>query len=290
MCPLCGSGLIDRRTVSARSIYAPQMIGLSHCQTCEHLYLDPDTKTSGFLYESFYRYDAHELIAGEKRWRGEKTLARLEKYLPENYSVVDLGCMYGYLLETFRKRGYEDLRGIEMDEQAVRVAQARGNRVEVGTWESLFRGDYLDRNKPVILVLSHSLEHFKEAREFLRRASAHLSASSRLLILVPNAQSRTARWFGRYWGWWQVPAHWHHFSRGSLARVLSQEGFETVVSFTCGADSLFWVSTLAALLGQGAGKNPLTGRQRWIIRIFSWLARWWYHAGDEELVVVAQKK
>jgi hypothetical protein len=57
-----------------------------------------------------------------------------------------------------------------------------------------------------------------------------------------------------------------------------------------GADSLFWLSSLASLSGIKSESNTLSPVQRSIIKIFSFIGKYWYYWGDEELVVVSRKE
>ena len=140
------------------------------------------------------------------------------------------------------------------------------------------------------LFLEEGSEHIEDLKGFLDEVKKILKQGDIFVVFVPNAGARTTRLFKKYWGWWQVPVHLHHFTPESLAKLLSENGFTTELTLKRGADSLFWLSSLAAFLGIKSEANKLSPFQRTVIKINSFISKYWYFAGDEELVMVVRKQ
>jgi hypothetical protein len=70
------------------------------------------------------------------------------------------------------------------------------------------------------------LEHTQDPRAQLTRIHALLKPGGVLALAVPNIRSLGARLAGRSWPWIAPPAHLWYFSSTTLARLLSQCGFE----------------------------------------------------------------
>ena len=140
------------------------------------------------------------------------------------------------------------------------------------------------------IYMSHVIEHIQDFDTFFGEVHKVLKAGDYFILLVPNAMAHTARWLKKYWGWWQVPVHLHHFTCESIVNLLSVNKFKVELTLKRGADSLFWLSSLASLLGMKSKSNTLSLIQRSIVKTFSVIGKYWYHWGDEEIVVVSKKE
>jgi hypothetical protein len=72
------------------------------------------------------------------------------------------------------------------------------------------------------------LEHVIEPRVVLERAHRLLRPGGHLLVQLPTISSWEAKIFGRNWGGYHFPRHLQMVSRGGLARLLTDVGFEEV--------------------------------------------------------------
>ena len=251
----------------------------------------PTAEELDALYASHYDYGAHSLIANEKRWRNRKLVDRavtaLDGTVPGR--ALDVGCMYGYLLDELRARQAGILHGIEIAEQPARVAAAKGYAIHQGTIE-----DYVHSRPDVTfdaVFAQHVLEHVRDPALFLRSAFTLLRPGGILVLAVPNLGSRTQRLFPRAWGWYQVPAHLFHFSDKALTALCQKAGFTVEAPETRGGDSLFLLMTLSNLARRAAAGQPapLSPIEKLAVRAGSLLLRPYLYLGDEELVLVASK-
>jgi 2-polyprenyl-3-methyl-5-hydroxy-6-metoxy-1,4-benzoquinol methylase len=246
------------------------------------------------LYAATYDYGAHALIEREKRWRNRKLVDHLLAGGASIDTVLDVGCMYGYLLEELRARGAGALHGVEIAEAPARVAEGKGFTLHQGTIEAYAAsapGGTFD-----VVFAQHVLEHVGDPSLFLRAAFALLKPGGKLALVVPHVGSVTRRIFRSSWGWYQVPAHLFHFSERALASLCQSAGFTVDGQRTRGGDSLFVLMTLAhAVAGllrpvtEPHQPEALSPARRLIVRGASRLLRPYLYLGDEELVLVASK-
>ncbi len=292
-CLICKENRYLRSIGEATSLYSTRPYKLTFCENCHHIFIsDPPSESElNALYRERYNYESHLAIKNEKKWRSSRTVSILKKLIPVNTKIIEVGCMYCFSLEVLRNLGYSDLVGIEIDALAVRKCRGKNFTVFEGTFDQWLHSESGSlTNGNVCILMSHVIEHIQDIDRFLTDVKQVLRSGSYLFLLVPNSGARTMKLFKKYWGWWQVPVHLHHFSRNSLHHVLSSNGFEIELSSLRGADSLFWLSTLASFLGMKSESQKLSSFQRIIIKSFSSIAKYWFYSGDEELIVVAKKK
>jgi SAM-dependent methyltransferase len=292
VCPICKAQNIIV-TKSVTSIYTNRFCELAQCGVCGHLFLlnFPSTRETDAIYKTIYNYGSHWVIQGEKKWRFWKLGMRIRRIIPLDARIIDIGCGYGSNLEVFRELGYPHLLGIEINPSAVN--RCKKNNLDV--FEGSF-SQWLQTKQKIFayshncILLSHVIEHIHDINEFFDEVDTFLKSGDYIIVLLPNYESFTSVFFGRFWGWWQVPAHLHHFSKDSILRLLSLRKYSVIMSFVRGADSLFWLSSIASLLSIKSKSQNISKLQRLIIKFFSFLSKYWLFFGDEEFVVISRKR
>ncbi|GAC1522595.1 MAG: hypothetical protein NVS3B10_22860 [Polyangiales bacterium] len=152
-CAICGGRIVDDIARPASSYAPPGTYRIGTCASCgggQTLPRPAEGELEAF-YTREYKYDAHVLIASEKRWRARRIL---DEALPQRKNgslrILDVGCMYGYLLEEARARGVTEAVGVELSSVPARDAKARGLDVYCGTIESFAA----ERPEPFDLVVA----------------------------------------------------------------------------------------------------------------------------------------
>ena len=286
----CGACRGTTRSDVARpaSTYAPRgEYGVATCERCGsgRTVPVPQPDELNAFYAKEYSYDAHLLIAAEKRWRARHIL---DAALPSGAKrVLDVGCMYGYLLEEAKARGVKDAMGVELSAGPAKAAVANGLDVFCGSI-----GDFAKKEpgKFDLIVAQHVLEHVPDPVDFLECARSLLAPGGKVCIAVPNYDARARKIFREAWGWYQVPVHLHHFGSRGLASVLEDAGLRVERTERRGGDSLFVLMTLLQSLGKMPSSSDTKAPSavgRALVRTASALLRPYYFVGDDEELVVA---
>jgi 2-polyprenyl-3-methyl-5-hydroxy-6-metoxy-1,4-benzoquinol methylase len=161
--------------------------------------------------------------------------------------VLDVGCGRGYLLTFLQAMGYEP-HGIEMSEHAAWHARHR-LALDVTTDDFLRSPHQHERFNAV--VFWHTLEHFSQPAECLRRAGELLRTGGLIAVAVPNYDSLQARLFGKHWFHLDIPRHYHHFGTRSLEALLNRYRFRVVQCdhFCFEQNPYGWLQSFYNLLG-----------------------------------------
>ncbi|MBC2696379.1 MAG: class I SAM-dependent methyltransferase [Desulfobacteraceae bacterium] len=142
--------------------------------------------------------------------------------------VLDVGCSFGQTIRGLITNGFNNVKGIDISNEAVDYCQKEGFNVECVDFAD-YQGEAVD-----VIIMSHILEHFPKDNIslMLKKAYNILNPNGKLIISTPNAQSNT----GSYWAYEDF-THSTIFTSGSLYYVLKIAGFRTVkfIDITCTA-------------------------------------------------------
>jgi 2-polyprenyl-3-methyl-5-hydroxy-6-metoxy-1,4-benzoquinol methylase len=289
-CIVCGGALVPA-VARPRSSYAP--LGSYRIDACGGCGAGatiprPSADELARCYAATYSYSTHDLIEREKRRRASALLDWSGVIAGRAGRILDVGCMFGFLLDEARGRGLIAC-GIELSPGAAQAAAAKGHDVFAGTIEAFAR----ERPAPAFdaIFAQHVLEHVPDPRGFLAAARALLSPGGKLVLCVPNFEARLRKVARSGWGWYQVPVHLHHFSSRALRRLLGDAGLEVEAERTRGGDTLFLMLSALQTLGVNVGGGSATaqpGLARTALRVLGEVTRPYYALGDDELAVIAR--
>lgn len=145
---------------------------------------------------------------------------RLLALLPGSGRLLEIGCACGFLLVAARDRGFS-VRGVEMSKWASAYARDTfGLDVHTGTLESAA----VPSASVDVVVMADVIEHLFDPAAVLREIHRVLAPGGRLLLLTPDIGSLAARLAGPRW-WALLDDHYYYFSRDTLRRLLTREGF-----------------------------------------------------------------
>lgn len=286
-CIVCG-GALAPAVARPRSSYAP--LGSYRIDACGGCGAGatmprPSAEDLARCYEATYGYSTHDLIEAEKRRRAA---ALLDWASVAAGRILDVGCMFGFLLDEAARRGLAPT-GIELSAGAAAAAAAKGHDVFTGTIEGFAR------DRPGLrfdaIFAQHVLEHVPDPHGFLELARGMLAPGGKLVLCVPNFEARLRKLAPSGWGWYQVPVHLHHFSSRALRRLLGDAGLEVVTERTRGGDTLFLILSALQTLGanlSGAAGDRAPKRARAALRVIGEVTRPYYTLGDDELAVIAR--
>lgn len=245
----------------------------------------PTPEELSACYEATYGYSTHDLIEVEKRRRAAAILAWSGV---KTGKILDVGCMFGFLLDEARGRGLVPY-GIELSPGAAQVAADKGHDVHTGTIEE-FAAKH-PKLKFSAIFAQHVLEHIPDPAAFLATAKTMLEPGGKVVICVPNFEARLRKLAPSSWGWYQVPVHLHHFSSRALRRLMTDAGLDIETERTRGGDTLFLALSALQTMGMSVGSasgNGKPGLAKTALRVIGEVTRPYYGLGDDELGIIAR--
>jgi 2-polyprenyl-3-methyl-5-hydroxy-6-metoxy-1,4-benzoquinol methylase len=208
-----------------------------------------------FLLSSAYR--SWTRIDGDVAFHSRRGRGRL----------LDVGCNEGRSLRIFARNGFDQLEGLEVNENAAAVARKAGFTVYTCLIDEFVPAQPYD-----VAILSNVLEHSLEPRRMLTDVSRVLVPGGEIWISLPNNQSWLRKAFGRSWINWHVPFHISHFSASTLGKLLAETGFSNIEIQQ--VSPALWVaqSTIAYLFAK-PGTKTWQLRNPFLTLLFMGLAR-----------------
>lgn len=203
--------------------------------------------------------------------------------------LLDVGFGTGSNLRRMQELGWQ-VEGVDVDENAVRNARAKGLRVHLG---SVAEQKFPDNTFEAV-TMSHVIEHVPNPIGLLRECYRILKPGGRLLVVTPNASSWGHRLYADAWLGLEPPRHLHIFSGAPLRATLMAAGFGKIHLSTTirGANTLF----IASRLIRRTSRFEMSANQPWSLMVWGQamqIMEWAYlkvnpQAG-EEIAVIARK-
>jgi len=229
VCNLCGS--------DACAPYGKtENFQVVRCGACGLFYTNPrrtPSQTTELYSEDYFAsddpsrlgYDDYSLHAEGLRRVFADNLAIIERYFPAPGTVLDVGCAFGYFIETAVSKGW-GAEGVEISAFASEVARKRtGASVHTGTLAHAALGAASFDAVTMWDMLEHSLDPSAELSEVNRI----LKPGGCLFLTIPDAGSRMARLMGSHWyGFKSAGEHNYFFSAETIERMLAKAGFALV--------------------------------------------------------------
>ena len=227
-CRLCGSR--EHQLVSRNVSEAPDS-AVYACQGCGIVYVFPimsEEEEATFYARQFEEYmsrrsgpgwkspEAHFSSYGSE---AERRLPLVTPHLRRADAVLEIGSSTGYFLDALRPY-VGSITGVEPSEAYRSYAQSRG----IETFETL---DEVQGRTFDVIALYYVVEHLRDPVAFAASLRGRLNPGGRLLIEVPNVDDallslyHLAAFDAFYW----QRAHYHNFSRATLAAVLERAGY-----------------------------------------------------------------
>jgi 2-polyprenyl-3-methyl-5-hydroxy-6-metoxy-1,4-benzoquinol methylase len=201
------------------------------CESCGLLAVDPmpgETEIAEHYRAKFHggNYAAIRAFAGEYQAIYRDYVHWMARFLPlERARTLDVGCFTGELLGLLMNEARADAYGVELQEEAAQIAEARfPGRV--------FRhnidhpSDFLADGSFDAVTMMGLIEHVQEPAALLSRARALLKPGGWIFLQTPNSSSVPARLSRQLWPPLAPVEHLHLFSERAIALALRRSGFE----------------------------------------------------------------
>lgn len=259
-CPIC-------QHRGAHPIYGNKMApiegldmsyALARCGACGFYFADtlPAEDTCAKYYQSVSKYDFARAISETDLARIEAAVGICADIVPNNATVIDLGCGYGALLSRFKAAGYTRLHGIDpAPNSASQAHQLFGlDHVRRGTMADA--PHLLNTAEADLVCIMAVLEHLPRVREDLQVVLTTLKHGCRILVEVP-ALERFDGVHGEPFGEFSLE-HVQFFSENSLNNLFATLGARPLATRFLGLPSVRSGSLFAVYeMGESTG-GPLS--------------------------------
>jgi 2-polyprenyl-3-methyl-5-hydroxy-6-metoxy-1,4-benzoquinol methylase len=227
-CNYCG---VDDATVVFAAGVA-QLNQIVRCNRCGLMYASPRAKEPDHVEIAQYDPDFNPLRQDDTRILKERlqvkdfdnTRALLNRLYPERGKLLEVGSSLGYLLDVFRKDGW-DVLGVEPFFQCCRYSQEQlGLNVKNAILET---AELPDQSFDVVL-LNHVIEHIDDPLRTLREVHRVLKPGGHFVIETPRYDTLMFRLMGRRERSVGCGGHIYFFTTSSLKNLYEAAGFKTV--------------------------------------------------------------
>ena len=225
-CPICGL------------VTSPALRGWHYlCASCnfEYSVLEPAISEiqSGEHINEQLRHEALNELRTKNARIVLDTLVRVHS--SENLKLLDVGCAYGWFLESAHQAGIE-AEGIEPELEIAERAKASGHQVHLG----FFPGDLPADTRYDVISFNDVLEHIPNPRAIAAACHDRLNTSGLVTVVLPlrsgvfyrlACQLQRFGISGPFERMWQASfqsPHLSYFSRESLRKMMESEGFKQV--------------------------------------------------------------
>lgn len=224
-CPLCNGRDFRKKFVkdgfdfvscaSCGMVYVRNLL-IDNVHTHDDLH-GSNVPPEGTKIEHFQSY-------GDKYHRAKRIERLVESHFlgRKDISLLDIGCGVGYFLQFMKSRGYENVRGLDVNSKSIRYLKSIGIDADVGFVEDQVCADY----QFDAIVVDQVLEHVEDPNSILKKCHRILKPGGIIWLSTPNIQSWHILWrlkqFHRHF---TGSGHINHFTPRTLKSVLEKNGF-----------------------------------------------------------------
>lgn len=200
-CDFCGANETKLLfTGKDRQHYIEGDFNLVQCKKCGLIYLNPRPSPDeiGKYYPENYspfKDTANFIIRGIKNLMLKYGIFKFKKLIPQEASILEIGCGAGRFLAFLRDVGGWGVKGIEMDPRASEVAKSKyGLDIITGSILDIdFPGNSFD-----LVIMKYVFEHLHSPNMAIKKVAKLLKNNAKVIIWVPNIDSLEFRLFGKY--------------------------------------------------------------------------------------------
>jgi SAM-dependent methyltransferase len=232
-CPICNNNekrlLFKQNFSSISNSTLMNNYDVVACKNCGFCFADqiPAQERFDIYYREMSKYEKNDQIVQESRYEFERLNQMVSYLVPflENYQtrVVEIGCATGLLLSLIKRKGYENILGVDPSPSCAETAKKLyGIHVLTNTLSNLL----IEKKSVDFLILSGVLEHIRELDVSLKYLWNILAPNGKICIAVPDAS--------QYISGEDAPfqefsiEHINFFGPTSLTNLMNKNGFTLV--------------------------------------------------------------
>jgi len=230
------------------------------CKDCGLVFLNPRVTQEALsdYYSDWYlpyRGDAAwgkygMLVATDQKKVDKKRVKTVRRYANINKDsvVLDLGCGKPDFLKLLRTEYGCRCIGIDFSDSgwAMRKSLYSGLELHVGEI-----GAVQDLPAPDVVTMWHYLEHDYDPGATLRALRTHCDSDTKIIIEVPNFDSKTRRDFGAHWAGYHTPRHTALYTPETMKTLLENNGWSVVASYPHGTLDPYTLKWMSRMEQQG---------------------------------------
>ncbi len=203
-------------------------LGIFTCEECGSFSFDSEGKidprklySRDYFFDGEYKdYEGHR----DSHWRNFPSVwSAVAPFLPQNPAILELGCAYGHFVEWLLERGYSQVWGMDVSDDAITAAKKK-----IGPRFSLVGGG--DSSGPPFapncVVAWDVWEHLEKPVEVFRAWADRLPKGGLLAVTTVDSGSLVARLRGKRWRQVHPPTHVHYPSASALRKAVEGLGLQ----------------------------------------------------------------
>lgn len=191
-------------------------INVCKCLKCGVICLNPRKKEK--YYKQYYSNRYWKDFSSSDFSQAEKVFTHLERHLTKESKILDIGCGKGYSLVVLKRKGFDNLTGVEPSPKWCRNLQ---DKYKIKCFNQSF-SEFETREKFDCIILSGVLEHLAEPQKALVKIRELLKDSGICYIRVPN-RDETEDFYSQF----SFP-HCFYFDKSSLELLLKNQGLKII--------------------------------------------------------------
>jgi SAM-dependent methyltransferase len=149
----------------------------------------------------------------------EKKVNLISQYVGKG-KMLEIGSATGVMLELFRDKGWK-VSGVEPSGS---YKEAEKKKLKI--IHSKFEEVKLPNESFDLVVLNHTLEHFRNPSDVIKKINLLLKKGGIIFIDVPNFGSLSSRFLGKKWPFLLPEEHRSQFTRENLGELLHKNNFK----------------------------------------------------------------
>jgi SAM-dependent methyltransferase len=228
-CPVCNSDIsyVSNNTNSKRRLPKELYAFYTLCPSCNVLFLKKEShdENTKFIFRKADSALANFLISFSNYFK-YLGISRFKK----NGIVLDIGCGEGFLIDMLSSKGYT-VKGIEPDKS---IQTKRPEIINKYLESAGLRKESYD-----IVIMSHSLNYFRDVNKAVSIARSILKEGGMLFIYGPDTSSYQLSICGIDWYGIDIKKQYYLFDKSSQESLLANNGLKCIYAERMLLDSPF---------------------------------------------------